>query len=82
MKRVRSVTRSEAGRGTRDRFRWASIAALAVLALVAAGCGGSSGSGGSTSSSSTAKSGGTFTILANAAFGVADPAQNYTLQEW
>ena len=26
--------------------------------------------------------GGTFTILANSAFGVADPAQNYTLQEW
>jgi len=49
--------------------------------MVAAGCGGSSGSG-STSSTSTSKSGGTFTILANAAFGVADPAQNYTLQEW
>ncbi|HEX6521161.1 MAG TPA: ABC transporter substrate-binding protein [Streptosporangiaceae bacterium] len=27
-------------------------------------------------------SGGTFTILANSSFGVADPAQNYTLQEW
>ena len=26
--------------------------------------------------------GGTFTILANSAFGVADPAQNYTLEEW
>jgi peptide/nickel transport system substrate-binding protein len=52
--------------------------------VVAAGCGGSSGSGGSSSSSSTstAKSGGTFTILANSNFGVADPAQNYTLQEW
>jgi peptide/nickel transport system substrate-binding protein len=84
MKRLRSVTRSEAGRGTRHRFRWASIAALAALAVVAAGCGGSSGSGGGTSSSSTstAKKGGTYTILANAAFGVADPAQNYTLQEW
>jgi peptide/nickel transport system substrate-binding protein len=52
--------------------------------MVAAGCGGSSGSGSSSSSSSTstAKSGGTFTILANSNFGVADPAQNYTLQEW
>ena len=53
MKRLRSVTRNAAGRGTRHRFRWASIAALAVLAMVAAGCGGSSGSGGSSSSSSS-----------------------------
>ncbi len=82
MKRSRSVTRSVAGRRARHRLSWASTAALAVLAVVAAGCGGSSGSGGSTSSTSTAKSGGTYTILANAAFGVADPAQNYTLQEW
>jgi peptide/nickel transport system substrate-binding protein len=83
MKRLRSVTRSEAG-GTRHRFRWASIAALAVLAVVAAGCGGSSGSSssGSSSSAGTPQKGGTFTILANSAFGVADPAQNYTLQEW
>ena len=84
MKRLRSVTRSEAGRRTRHRFRWASVAVLAALAVVAAGCGGSSGgsSSGSTSSTSTAKKGGTYTILANSAFGVADPAQNYTLQEW
>jgi peptide/nickel transport system substrate-binding protein len=83
MKRLRSVTRSEAG-GTRHRFRWASIAALAVLAVVAAGCGGSSGSSssGSSTSAGTPQKGGTFTILANSAFGVADPAQNYTLQEW
>jgi peptide/nickel transport system substrate-binding protein len=83
MKRLRSVTRSEAGRGTRHRFRWASVALLAALAVVAAGCGGSSGSGGGgTSSTSTAKKGGTYTILANSSFGVADPAQNYTLEEW
>jgi len=50
----------------------------------AAGCGGSSGSSSSSSSSSAtgAQKGGTYTILANSAFGVADPAQNYTLQEW
>src|SRR5213078_2408020 len=29
-----------------------------------------------------AQKGGTYTILANSAFGVADPAQNYTLEEW
>jgi peptide/nickel transport system substrate-binding protein len=83
MKRLRSVTRSEAGRRTRHRFRWASVAVLAALAVVAAGCGGSSGSSSSSSTSAgAAKKGGTYTILANSAFGVADPAQNYTLQEW
>jgi len=57
------------------------LSALAVLALAAAGCGNSS-SPSSTTSSGTAHQGGTFTILANSAFGVADPAQNYTLEEW
>ena len=60
------------------------IAAIAV----AAGCGGggssSSGgnSGGGTPAAGTPQKGGTLTILASSAFGVADPAQNYTLQEW
>ncbi len=59
------------------------IAAIAV----AAGCGGSgssssSSSGGSTPAAGTPQKGGTLTILANSAFGVADPAQNYTLQQW
>jgi peptide/nickel transport system substrate-binding protein len=59
------------------------VAALAVLALAAAGCGSSSSpSGSSSTSSTTPQAGGTFTILANSAFGVADPAQNYTLEEW
>jgi peptide/nickel transport system substrate-binding protein len=59
------------------------VAAIAAL-VGAAGCGGSSGSSSSSSSSSAtgAQKGGTYTILANSAFGVADPAQNYTLQEW
>ena len=55
---------------------------LAVLVALAAGCGGSSSSGSSGASSGGGHSGGTYTILANAAFGVADPAQNYTLEEW
>lgn len=59
-----------------------SVAGLAVLALAAAGCGSSGGPSNSSSSGTTAKAGGTFTILANSAFGVADPAQNYTLEEW
>jgi ABC-type dipeptide transport system, periplasmic component len=59
-----------------------SIAAVAALALVAAGCGSSSGPSGGSSSTTAGKAGGTFTILANSAFGVADPAQNYTLEEW
>jgi peptide/nickel transport system substrate-binding protein len=62
------------------------LAALAVIALAAAGCGNSSPSAGSSPSSGTSTAsghaGGTFTILANSNFGVADPAQNYTLQEW
>ena len=60
-----------------------SLAGVAVLALVAAGCGTSSSpSAGSSSSAPAGHAGGTFTILANSAFGVADPAQNYTLEEW
>ena len=35
-----------------------------------------------TSTQGAAHKGGTFTILANSAFGVADPAQNYTLEQW
>jgi peptide/nickel transport system substrate-binding protein len=54
-----------------------------VAALVAAaGCGGSSSSSPSAAQSAGPQKGGTLTILANSAFGVADPAQNYTLQEW
>jgi peptide/nickel transport system substrate-binding protein len=57
------------------------IAGLAVLALAAAGCGSSTSPSGNSSAGSAHK-GGTYTILANSAFGVADPAQNYTLEEW
>jgi peptide/nickel transport system substrate-binding protein len=67
---------------TRHPLRWSAAAAVA-LALAVAGCGsGSSSSAPSAASSATGKPGGTFTILANSSFGVADPAQNYTLQEW
>ncbi len=69
------------------RTRRGMVALIAIAAVaVAAGCGGSSGGSSSSSSggTSTASShkGGTLTILANSSFGVADPAQNYTLQEW
>jgi peptide/nickel transport system substrate-binding protein len=56
------------------------LAALTVLALAAAGCGSSSAP--AKPATAAGHAGGTFTILANSAFGVADPAQNYTLQEW
>ena len=60
-----------------------TLAAVAALALVAAGCGTSTSPSGSSNSSAPAgHAGGVFTILANSAFGVADPAQNYTLEEW
>jgi peptide/nickel transport system substrate-binding protein len=67
---------------------WRGLIAMGAIAAVvmAAGCGGSGGGGSSSSPSSgnafAAHKGGTFTILANPNFGVADPAQNYTLQEW
>jgi peptide/nickel transport system substrate-binding protein len=72
------------------RMRRGLVATIAVAAVaIAAGCGGSSGGGSSSTpagsgptSSGGAHTGGTYTILANSAFGVADPAQNYTLQEW
>ena len=71
------------------RFRRGFIAMIAIASVaVAAGCGGSSGGGSSSGSSggsstpAASHKGGTFTILANTSFGVADPAQNYTLQEW
>jgi peptide/nickel transport system substrate-binding protein len=68
---------------TRHPLRW-SAAAVVALALTVAGCGGgsSSSSPSAAAPSATGKAGGTFTILANSNFGVADPAQNYTLQEW
>jgi peptide/nickel transport system substrate-binding protein len=56
-------------------------AAVAAIAVTAAACGGSTGSS-TSSTQAAAHKGGTFTILANSAFGVADPAQNYTLEEW
>jgi peptide/nickel transport system substrate-binding protein len=84
MKYMRAMTAADAHPRARH-FRW-SIAALTALAIAAAGCGTSSGGGSSSTPSSTpaaaAHKGGTFTILANASFGVADPAQNYTLEEW
>jgi peptide/nickel transport system substrate-binding protein len=69
---------------------WRGLVAMGAIAAVvlAAGCGGSGGGGSSNSpssgnaSGSAGHKGGTFTILANSSFGVADPAQNYTLQEW
>jgi peptide/nickel transport system substrate-binding protein len=72
------------------RMRRGLVATIAVAAVaIAAGCGGSGGGGSSSggassgpSSSGGSHTGGTFTILANTSFGVADPAQNYTLQEW
>jgi peptide/nickel transport system substrate-binding protein len=78
MRLVRSATHQ--GRMRRHPLLYAG-AAVAAVALALAGCGANSSSP-STSSSAKGHSGGTFTILANSSFGVADPAQNYTLQEW
>jgi peptide/nickel transport system substrate-binding protein len=79
---MRQITTSAAPvRG--QLFRWTGLAGIAALALVAAGCGTSSHSSSTPKTNKpAAHKGGTFTILANSAFGVADPAQNYTLEEW
>jgi peptide/nickel transport system substrate-binding protein len=90
MKRIRVITTAVQKNPSARHFRWGA-AALTALAVIAAGCGTSSGGGGGSGSSSSPSSsaaggashkGGTFTILANSSFGVADPAQNYTLEEW
>ena len=66
----------------RHHSRWSvSAAALGALALTIGGCS-SATSSSSSSVQAAGHKGGTLTILANAGFGVADPAQNYTLEEW
>jgi peptide/nickel transport system substrate-binding protein len=63
------------------RGRLAAVcAAAATLAVVAAGCGSSAPK--TSTAAPAGHKGGVFTILANSSFGVADPAQNYTLEEW
>jgi len=82
MKQIRAIAATEAYPRARH-FRW-GIAALTALVVAMAGCGTSSSppSGTPSSKSAAAHKGGTLTILANSSFGVADPAQNYTLEEW
>jgi len=81
MKPVRPVHTVLARHRARRPYRWSAVAALAALALALASCGGSSPSSSSTPTTS-GHAGGVFTILANSNFGTADPAQNYTLEEW
>jgi peptide/nickel transport system substrate-binding protein len=75
------VSRAVMSPGRRRLLHASSAAAALAVIAAAAGCGSSSSSPSATQTS-TAQKGGTFTILANSAFGTADPAQNYTLQEW
>src|SRR5499427_8581524 len=55
---------------------------LRMMGLGAAAAAGGSTQSSTPSTQAAGHKGGTFTILANSAFGVADPAQNYTLEEW
>ena len=81
--RSAKTRRALAGSGVRTGRVFRRAAALTALALAAAGCGSSgSPSGAGSSTPAAGHAGGTYTILANSAFGVADPAQNYTLEEW
>jgi peptide/nickel transport system substrate-binding protein len=70
-----------ARRGARPLRKLSFGAAVAALAVTAAACGGSTQSS-TSNTQATGHAGGTFTILANSSFGVADPAQNYTLEQW
>jgi peptide/nickel transport system substrate-binding protein len=63
------------------RSRWA-IAITAATIVTLAACSSAKTGGPSSPATHHPVSGGTYTILANSAFGVADPAQNYTLEEW
>jgi peptide/nickel transport system substrate-binding protein len=75
---MRQITSKVVNRG--GRIRLPGLAALTVLAIAAAGCGTTTPA--TKPSAGAGHAGGVFTILANSAFGVADPAQNYTLEEW
>jgi peptide/nickel transport system substrate-binding protein len=81
MRLVRSASTHQPRRAWRRPLLW-SGAAVAAVALTVAGCGSNSSSSPSATSSTAARNGGVFTILANSNFGTADPAINYTLQEW
>jgi peptide/nickel transport system substrate-binding protein len=77
------ATRKCVGRRIAGRTKAvAGAAAVTALALTAAACGSSGPSGGGQTAPGKGHAGGTYTILASSAFGVADPAQNYTLEEW
>jgi peptide/nickel transport system substrate-binding protein len=82
MKRIPASPAIAARHSARRVYTLSTGALVTALAVVAAGCGGSSTSSPAGQASPTGHKGGTFTILANSAFGVADPAQNYTLEEW
>src|SRR5215472_6998935 len=72
-----SEMRGFSSRRTRRRV---VAAALTTLALAAAGC--SSKAAPHSGASPKGHKGGIYTILAFSNFGTADPAQNYTLEEW
>src|SRR5215831_12207048 len=81
MKRIPAWPAIAARPRARRVYTLSTGAVVTALAVVAAGCGSSSTSP-SAQATPAAHKGGTFTILANSAFGVADPAQNYTLEQW
>src|SRR5262245_4159455 len=82
MKRIPALPAIAARYRARRVYTLSTGAVVAALAVVAAGCGSSSSAPASGSATPAGHKGGTFTILANSAFGVADPAQNYTLEQW
>src|SRR5690349_17075587 len=81
MKHVFALADLSARPRARSLYRLSAGAAIAALAVTAASCGGASPSA-RPSHPAAAHTGGTSVCLADASFGVAGPAQNYTLEEW
>jgi len=82
MKRIPALSSIAARHSARRVYTFSTGALVTALAVVAAGCGSSNTPSSSGQATPAGHKGGTFTVLANSAFGVADPAQNYTLEEW
>jgi peptide/nickel transport system substrate-binding protein len=78
---IRVLPKSPQSSRTSRRRAASLLAVLAAAALAAVGCGNSNATG-SHPKGLVGHAGGVYTILATTNFGVADPAQNYTLEEW
>ena len=78
---VTAQNRHRARSSTSRLLHRSGVAALTALVVTAAGCSSSAHAPGSGAKTPVGHAGGTFTILANTSFGVADPAQRKALMD-